>query len=228
MHFVDASKEYVERLFRESPREHHLEALQKRRPRVLGCMGARLDRDPTMSELARCATELDKSLLRGVMAGALWTADRAHRRGLRQGDRCSYCDKGSREDEDHLLWWCAAWKSARDPFLPEVMLLARALKLGALSEWPLCLRLCELLPEAVVRRSGLARGLGWKKRYKELIRVSTHWVPGPGEDPLGASRQRAELVLVGHHWAHDDQNPLEQFVHQLHCMFLAVLRARKQ
>ena len=162
-----------------------------------------------------------------MMAGALWTADRAHRRGLRQGDRCPYCDKGSREDEDHLLWWCAAWKSARDPFLPELMLLARALKLGALSEWPPCLRLCGLLTEAVVRRGGLAQEKGWKKRCKKLNRVSRHWVPEPGEDPLEAPRQREELAL-GHQWAHDDQNPLEQLVCQLHCMFLAVLRARKQ
>ena len=162
------------------------------------------------------------------MAGALWTADRAHRRGLRQDGNCPYCSKGTREDEDHLLWWCAAWKSAREPFLPELTLLARALKLGALYDWPPCLRLCGLLSEEVVKRSGLARGPGWKKRCKELNRVSRHWVPEPDEDPDEAPRQREELALVGHQWAHDDQNPLEQFVHQLHCMFLAVMRARKQ
>ena len=99
---------------------------------------------------------------------------------------------------------------------------------GALSEWQPCLRLCGLLSEAVVRRCGLARGPGWKKRYKELNRVSRHWAPEPGEDPLEASPQREELALAGHRWAHDDQNPLEQFVRQMHCMFLAVLRARKQ
>ena len=228
VHLVHAAKEYVEHLFRESLREHHLEALEKRRPRLFGGMGARIDRELTLSELERCATELDRSMLRGVMAGALCTADRAHRRGLRQDGNCPYCSKGTREDEDHLLWWCAAWKSAREPFLPELMLLARALKLGALSDWPPCLRLCGLLSEEVVKRSGLARGPGWKKRCKELNRVSRHWVPGPGEDPDEASRQREELALAGHQWAHDDQNPLEQFVHQLHCMFLAVLRARKQ
>ena len=63
-----------------------------------------------------CATELDKSLLR-ALAGAVCTADRAYRRGLREDDRCPYCGKGVREDESHLLWWCGAWKVAREPFL---------------------------------------------------------------------------------------------------------------
>ena len=181
VHLVHASKEYVEHLFREMLREHHLEVLEKRRPRISGSMGAPLDREVTLSELALCATELDKSLLRGVQAGAVWTASRAHHRGLRQDDGCPYYPTGTREDEDHLLWWCEAWNATRDSFLPDVMLLARALKLGALSEWPPCLRLCGLLPESVVTRSGLARGPGWKKRCRELHRVSRHWVPGPRE-----------------------------------------------
>ena len=145
--------------------------MEKRRPRIFGGMGACLDRDLTLSELAQCATELDKSLLRGVLTGAMWTAERAHCRRLRQDDRCPYCSKGPREDEDHLLWWCEAWKAKRDPLFPEIMLLARALKPGALSEWPPCLRLCGLLLKSVVTRSGLARGPGRKKRCRELNRV---------------------------------------------------------
>ena len=113
MQFIHTSKEYVEHLFRESLREHHLEALEKRGPRVFGNMGTGLHRELTLSELAHCATELDKTLLRSAMAKAPWTGDRAHWRGLRQDGRCLYCDKGSREDDDHLLWWCAAWKSGR-------------------------------------------------------------------------------------------------------------------
>ena len=85
----------MEHLFREFLREHHLEALEKRRPRLFGGMGARIDRELTLSELERCATKLDRSMLRGVMAGALWTADRARRRGLRQDGNCPYCSKGT-------------------------------------------------------------------------------------------------------------------------------------
>ena len=115
VHLVHAPKEYVEHLFREALRENQLTALEKRRPRTFGGMGARLDRMLTLSDIAACDTELDKSLLRGVMVGAIWTADRAHRRGLRPDGDCPYCPREVREDEDHLLWRCTAWKKVRDP-----------------------------------------------------------------------------------------------------------------
>ena len=154
-HLVHAPKEYVEHLFRESFRETQLAGLQKRRPRTFGGMGACLKRTLTLSHITTCDTELEISLLRGLLAGTIWTADRAHRRGLRPDDRHPYCPQGVREDEEHLLWWCAAWKAVRDPFLPDVMLLARALQLGSLIECPPCLRLCGPMLESVVIRSGL-------------------------------------------------------------------------
>ena len=110
-------------------------------------------------------------MLRGVLAAALWTSHRAHRRGLKPDDRCPYCTQGVLEDEDHLLWWYAAWKAAREPFVAEVMLLAKAIKLGALSDWPPCIRLCRLIPDSVVKCGGMARGAGWKKQCRELNRV---------------------------------------------------------
>ena len=57
-----------------------------------------------------------------------------------------------------------------------------ALQLGSLTEWPPCLRLCGLMLESVVIRSWLAQGPGWKKRHRELNKISRHRVPGPGED----------------------------------------------
>ena len=228
LHLVHSPKGYVEHLFRESLREKQLEALEMRRPRQFGGMGACLSRELTLSQLELCATELDKSLLRSVLTGAIWTADRAFRRGLRPDGRCPFCDKGVQEDENHLFWWCEAWSTIRNPSLPSIMLMARALKLGALSEWPPCLRICGLMPESVVQRSGLARGPGWKKTCKELHRVSRHWMPGPGEDWLTACRQRSELARAGQEWAEEDINPLEEFMHQLHTMFVGILHARKQ
>ena len=133
VHLVHADKGYVEHSFRESIREHYLGTLEERRPRTFGGMGAQLDRDLTLLALNLCATELDKSMLRGVLAAALCTSDRAHRRGLRPDDRCPYCAQGVPQDEYHLLWWCAAWKAAKEPFLARVMLLAKAIKPGALS-----------------------------------------------------------------------------------------------
>ena len=119
-------------------------------------------------------------------------------------------------------------EGGQGPFLSDVMLLARAIKLGALSTWPPWSRLCGLMPESVVARSGLSQGPGWKKRCRELHRVSRHWKPGPGETWEEAIRHRAELGLAGQQWADADTNPLEQFLNKLHGMFRAVIRTRMQ
>ena len=55
LHLVHAPREYVEHLFRESVREHRLEAPEKRRPRLFGGMRTRIDGELTLSEVARCA-----------------------------------------------------------------------------------------------------------------------------------------------------------------------------
>ena len=66
VHLVHAPKEYVEHLFRESLWETQLAALEKRRPRTFGGMGARLERRLTLSDIATCDKEVDKSVLQGV------------------------------------------------------------------------------------------------------------------------------------------------------------------
>ena len=107
VHLVHAPKDYVEHVFREAFRKCQLKALENRRPRTFGGMVARrLDRTLTLSDIATYNTELDKSLHRGVMAGARWTADRAHGRGLRPDGDCLYCPREVGKDEDHLLWRC--------------------------------------------------------------------------------------------------------------------------
>ena len=54
------TKEYVEHLFRDSLRESQLAALEKRRPRTFGGMGARLHRMLMLRDIATCDIELDK------------------------------------------------------------------------------------------------------------------------------------------------------------------------
>ena len=49
---------------------------------------------------------------------------------------------------------------------------------------------------------------------------------GHGEDYHEVGQQRDELAVAGQEWAEDDNIPLEQFIHKLHGMFRAVLRAR--
>ena len=116
VHLVHAPKEYVEHLFRKALRESELTALEKRRPRTFRGIEAHWDRTLTLSDIATCDTELDKSLLRGVMAGAIRTADGADRQGLRPDSGCPYCPQEVREDEDHLLWCCTAWKPSSRAF----------------------------------------------------------------------------------------------------------------
>ena len=48
------------------------------------------------------------------------------------------------------------------------MLLAKALRIGSLSEWPACLKLCGILPDKTVRVSGMGEDARWRKRCLEL------------------------------------------------------------
>ena len=72
-------------------------------------------KEPDNVYLATCSPAIKKSLLMGVLTGATWTADRAHRRKLRGSARCLYCeDQGANEDEDHLPWHSAARDAVRE------------------------------------------------------------------------------------------------------------------
>ena len=180
-----AHKEYAEHLFRESIREHQRGALERRRPRTFGGMGARPDRDLTLLKLNLCAIELDNSMLRGVgrpgvMAGALWTVERAYRWGVRPDDRCPYYDHGVQEDEDHPLWWCEAWKSAMTPFLAEVMVLGKAIKLGALSEAPM--RTTKRTHTGV---HGQEQRAGTRGKMEEAMQGTQQSIPALGVKSLG-------------------------------------------
>ena len=46
---------------------------------------------------------------------------------------------------------------------------------------PPCVQLCGLIPESVVKRSGMVRGARWKKQCRQLNGVPRYWEPNPQE-----------------------------------------------
>ena len=132
---------------RDGLRYRSVQRLVARRPRLftgLGCVANKQLLPPTLRGLV----ELDASLLRGAMAGSIWTAHRAHARGLRDSPLCPYCDGKVPETEEHIFYVCPAWEAARSVHLQDLRTAAGLVPaLAQLDSWPPCLRLCGLLPE---------------------------------------------------------------------------------
>ena len=82
------AKEEVEHILGEELQKRELLRVEARRPRLFARMGGEINRDLTLAYLSHCDTELDKALLRGALTGALWTAVRAHERGLQPTRTC--------------------------------------------------------------------------------------------------------------------------------------------
>lgn len=136
----------VQHRVRECLRRHALAALEARRPNTFQGVRGGLDYYATRLRLSESRNALEKSLLRGALAGATWTACRAYKHGLRADSTCPFCHTGD-EDEFHVYWQCPRWNSSRTPFLTD--LLAAAVKVNASSNpvgWPPCVRNCGLIP----------------------------------------------------------------------------------
>ena len=104
------------------------------------CMGRESPHTPPFSHNrnARCCAHFWR--------GGLWTAVRAHQRGMITSRCCPYC-KQADETEQHILWECAEWAAARDLHIANVRALAA--KVPALpphDRWPPCLKISGLLP----------------------------------------------------------------------------------
>ena len=112
----------------------------------------------------------------------------------------------SRKTRD-TLWRCTAWKAKRESLIAEIMLLAKALKLGSLREWPPCVRLCGIIPESVVLASGIGEGERWRKRCMDLDMVPRHWLQRPLEDLEDRLREVDALAEAGAAWAAQDTHP---------------------
>ena len=135
---------------RESQRFSALHALERRRPRTYGGLGGAVQRDAVRHALTVAGNELELVLLRSQLAGATWTAARAHEHRIRTDPRCPHCGAPTETDE-HMLWSCPSWEPARAAWRPLVEAAARPLPtLAVPSAWPACLRSAGLLPLALV------------------------------------------------------------------------------
>ena len=134
-------------------REASLRELEERRPRQFGGMDGKIAKGLVLDYLSRLEQPARRSLLMGCMSGAVWTADRAHRRKLRDSPQCPYCAvPGLAEDEDHIFWQCSAWEDVREaPRRKLAMLASRVTTLPReVAQWPSCLRVCGLPPQSAM------------------------------------------------------------------------------
>ena len=126
-----------------------------------------------------------------------------------------------------MHWWCEGWADACSPFMTDVMLLAKAVKLGSLTERWACLRLRRIEPEGTVTVSGMDEGRRWCQRCKEMKRLTRSWPLQPPEEVADRPREIDALAAAGEKWAKQDNHPWKLFTICLHNMFLVVLRAHK-
>ena len=92
------------------------------------------------------SSELERSLLRGLLTGALWTATRVQGYGMRKHSACPHCGT-AHEDKVHVLLQCPNRERSTEPWHPRLQAaLARLLQLGPLDRWPACLRRAGLMP----------------------------------------------------------------------------------
>ena len=81
-------------------------------PGDLWRVGDGVNGEACRAALRVASTELEASLLRGLLAGALWTAARVRGHNMRATSSCPGCGS-QHEDEVHVLWDCPSWETAR-------------------------------------------------------------------------------------------------------------------
>ena len=132
----------IQHRVRGSLRSHAMRGLEARSPATYGGVGDGVDGETCRAALRVASTELEASLLRGLLAGVLWTAARVRGHNMRATSSCPGCGS-QHEDEAHVLWDCPSWETARAGWRAE------RLQLGPPTGWPACLRRAGLLPLAL-------------------------------------------------------------------------------
>ena len=77
-------------------------------------------RQASREGLQVASTEGERSILRGLLAGATWTAGRAAGHAIPRSDGCPFY-RGAPETETHILWDRPLWESARRAWMPWVL-----------------------------------------------------------------------------------------------------------
>ena len=87
------------------------------------------------------------------------------------------------------------------------MLWAKALKLGLLREWPVCLRLCGIIPEGTVNVGGMGEGSRWRKRCKEMNWIPCSWTLQPQKYMDNKMKEIDTVAMAGEKWVERDKRP---------------------
>ena len=140
VHFVQEPLRQLQHRVRDSLRCHSSRQLEAQRVVTFGGLGDGADGPACRAALRAACTELEKSLLRSLMARALWTAARVSGHSMRTNSACPHCG-AAHEDEVHVLWYCPEWESAEETWRPWLSDAAMAIPhLGPPDQWPSCLR----------------------------------------------------------------------------------------
>ena len=146
LHFVQEPLRQLQHRVRDSLRCHSARQLEARRPVTLGGVGDGADGPDCRAALRAASKEVEKSLLRGLLAGAMWTAARVSGHGMRANAACPHCG-AAHENEAHVLSDCPEWGDARGTWLPWLRDAAGVIPgLGQPDRWPSCLRKAGLFP----------------------------------------------------------------------------------
>ena len=146
LHFVQEPLRQLQHRSRDTLRCHSSRLLEARRPVTFGGLGDGAGGPARRAALRAASTELEKLLLRGLLAGAMWSAALVSGHGMRANDACPHCG-AAHEDEAHVLWDCREMGDARGTWLPWLNDAAGAIpSLGPPDRWPSCLRKAGLFP----------------------------------------------------------------------------------
>ena len=117
LHFVQDPLRQLQHRVWDSLHSHSSRQLEARRPLTFGGVGNGADGVACRAALRAASTEREKSLLRGLLAGAMWTAAGASGHGMGTNSACSHCG-AAHEDEAIVLRECPEWDDARGTWLP--------------------------------------------------------------------------------------------------------------